>query len=65
MQCRFWPADYKETGTRERTLKCEKDGFTACLGDYIYEFSATWDAYGSEYVGTANYYVRVIVEPEG
>ena len=66
VECIFWPADHEATGAPERKLfDCEKDGFVANLGDYIYEFSAAWGNHGAGYSGKATYYIHVIVEMEG
>lgn len=65
VECVFWPGDHKTTGAPEHKLfDCEKDGFIANLGDYIYEFSAAWGNHGGGYSGKATYYIHVIVEME-
>ena len=68
LTCTFWPADYEKTGKTEYKLlanDCDKDGFMAHLGDYIYEFTANWAEHGSGYSGNATYYIHVIVERKG
>lgn len=68
LECTFWPADYEETGKTERKLlafDCDKDGFMAYLGSYIYELSAAWGNHGAGYSGKATYYIHVIIEQEG
>ena len=46
VECVFWPADHETTGATECKMVCEKDGFVAHLGSYIYEITSGWLDHG-------------------
>ena len=65
VECVFWPADHETTGATECKMACEKDGFVAHLGSYIYEITAGWLDHGDGFSGKASFYIHIIVEMEG
>lgn len=57
-----WPTDYKTDEQPELRVSCKTDHFTAYVGSFIYELSATWADHGEGYSGKATYYIHVIIE---